>query len=70
MATYKLIYLGHVLDEDEFDTDDEARAWRDRFCQYVMAGAMPHYLTADDFDDLADCIKQHRVVRVVESGHP
>lgn len=63
-VTYQIRYLGEVVDESDFLTSGEARAWRDKFCQDLMDGKFPNYLDADDFEDYADCRDQHRVVRV------
>lgn len=62
-VTYQIRYLGEVIDETDFLTAGEARAWRDKFCQDLMDGKFPNYLDAGDFEDYADCRDQHRVVR-------
>lgn len=65
MTTYQIRYLGEIIEEDEFATDDEARAWRQAFVSRIMADEMPWMLTSDDFDgDFDACLQAHRLVRL------
>lgn len=77
MATYRLTYLGEVIDEfDGPDDDGDATAIdvHDEFVSRLMAGEFEvNFLGPDDFEDRDDCAEQIELLEVLDEdtlGNP